>query len=109
MGGCEPYSRGLGQGPVTGSCEKGNEISGYVKAENYLTSLSIIRLSGTLFHLVSPVQCFHFVVVSTHTTYSVKYPKQKCETCVRNIGLCQPYCILQFLSTKTKWPFNCSA
>jgi hypothetical protein len=37
--GCEPYSCGSGQGPVTGLCESGNEHSGSIKAENYLTSL----------------------------------------------------------------------
>jgi hypothetical protein len=36
MGGCGQDSSGLGQGPVAGSCEPGNETSGFIKFWEYL-------------------------------------------------------------------------
>jgi hypothetical protein len=40
---CQP---GLGYGPVAGSCEHGNELSGSIKAGNFLSSWATISLSN---------------------------------------------------------------
>jgi hypothetical protein len=51
---CGLDSSGLGQGPVAGSCEHGNEPSDPIKCWNSLTSCVTVSLSGrTLFHGVS--------------------------------------------------------
>jgi hypothetical protein len=38
MGMCGLDASGLGQGPVVGSCEQGNEPSGSIKGGNFLIS-----------------------------------------------------------------------
>jgi hypothetical protein len=51
---CELDSFGSGQEPVAACCEQGNELSGYIKDGNFLTSLVTISVSErTSLHGVS--------------------------------------------------------
>jgi hypothetical protein len=44
---------GSGEGPVAGSCEHGNEYSGFINGGDFLTSRMTVSFSRNLHHGVS--------------------------------------------------------
>jgi hypothetical protein len=66
VGGCGLNSSGTGQSPPVGCCQHGNEISGSIKAGNFLTSRETISFSRrTILHGVRHVYIYMFVCLNT--------------------------------------------
>jgi hypothetical protein len=57
VGRCELNSTGSGYGPGASCCEAGNETSGSIKAEYFLSNCVTVSLSRTLLHGVKDL--FH--------------------------------------------------